>query len=263
MPTPFRARADHPTPATTTPPPGAAASPPLLSRIRLQRNPATRTLAPLLTDGASFGHNAGQRGHHLIWSLFADHPNRRRDFLWTHTGQDSFLTLSARPPVDTHDLFEIDEPKPFTPALKPGQRLRFQLHANPVINRTHPVRRRVVKHDVVTHTLRGYPRAERQMRRNAAIHHSGIEWLIRQGHHNGFAIDADEVEVGNYQRHEVTRTRSAARRGQDEPDRPRYATLDFEGVLRVVDPARLMRAVAQGFGSSRAYGCGLMLLRRT
>ena len=248
--------------AATTPPPGAAASPPLLSRIRLQRNPGTGTLAPLLTGAGRLDHNAGQRGHHLIWSLFADHPNRRRDFLWTRTGQDSFLTLSARPPVDTHDLFEIDEPKPFTPALEPGQRLRFQLHANPVINRTHPVRRRVVKHDVVTHTLRGYPRTERQVRRSAAIHHSGIEWLIRQGHNNGFEIDANEVKVGNYQRHEVTRTRSAARRRQNERDRPRYATLDFEGVLRVVDPARLMRAVAQGFGSSRAYGCGLMLLRR-
>ena len=115
---------------------------------------------------------------------------------------------------------------------------------------------------MVTHTLHSYPRAERQMRRNAAIRHSGIEWLIRQGHHNGFEINAGEVEVGNYQRHEVTRTRSAARRRRDEPGRPRYATLDFEGVLRVVDPARLMQAVAQGFGSSRAYGCGLMLLRR-
>ena len=238
--------------------------PPLLSRIRLQRNPATGTLAPLLTHGASFGHNAGQHGHHLIWSLFADHPDRRRDFLWTRTGRDSFLTLSARPPADTHDLFEIDEPKPFTPALRPGERLRFQLHANPVISRPHPVRRKVVKHDVVTHTLHSYPRTERQARRNAAIRHGGIEWLIRQGHNNGFAIDADEVEVGNYQRHKVTPTRnSAASRTQGQPPhRPRYATLDFEGVLRVVDPARLIRAVAQGFGSARAYGCGLMLLRR-
>ncbi len=246
------------------PPSAHARSTPLLSRIRLRRNPATRTLAPLLTGAAGLGRNAGQRGHHLIWSLFADHPQRRRDFLWTHTGQDSFLTLSARPPVDTHELFEIDEPKPFTPALEPGERLRFRLHANPVISRAHPLRRRVVKHDVVTHTLRDYPRAERQARRSAAIRHGGIEWLIRQGRNNGFAIDADEVEVGNYQRHEVTSTRnSATARTQNQPrHRPRYATLDFEGVLRVVDPARLVEAVAQGFGSSRAYGCGLMLLRR-
>ena len=246
------------------------APPPLLSRIRLQRNAATRALAPLLTGAADPDRNAEQCGHHLIWSLFADHPERRRDFLWTRTGRNSFLTLSARPPVDTHNLFEIDEPKPFTPALKPGERLRFQLHANPVINRPHRVRRRIVKHDVVTHALRDYPASERAARRNAAIRHSGLKWLIRQGEKNGFAIDADEVEVGNYQRHEVTRTRdSAASRTRDQPPppppphRPRYATLDFEGTLRVVDPARLMQAVAQGFGSSRAYGCGLMLLRRT
>jgi CRISPR system Cascade subunit CasE len=42
----------------------------------------------------------------------------------------------------------------------------------------------------------------------------------------------------------------------------RFSTLDFEGVLVVRDPARFIAKVATGFGPQKAFGCGLMLLRR-
>jgi CRISPR system Cascade subunit CasE len=38
--------------------------------------------------------------------------------------------------------------------------------------------------------------------------------------------------------------------------------LDFEGVLEVTDPVRFLAALANGFGRARAFGCGLMLIRR-
>ena len=41
-----------------------------------------------------------------------------------------------------------------------------------------------------------------------------------------------------------------------------YSTLDFEGVLTVSDPDTLLPAIARGFGAAKAYGCGLMLIRR-
>ena len=41
-----------------------------------------------------------------------------------------------------------------------------------------------------------------------------------------------------------------------------YSTLDFEGVLTVSDPDPLLPAIARGFGAAKAYGCGLMLIRR-
>ncbi|MBC7928619.1 MAG: type I-E CRISPR-associated protein Cas6/Cse3/CasE [Bryobacteraceae bacterium] len=36
----------------------------------------------------------------------------------------------------------------------------------------------------------------------------------------------------------------------------------FAGQLRLLEPARFMEVVAQGFGRSRAYGCGLMQIAR-
>ncbi len=51
-----------------------------LSRLALRRDASIAALAPLLIpeDGGA------QTGvaHRLIWSAFADHSDRRRDFLW-------------------------------------------------------------------------------------------------------------------------------------------------------------------------------------
>ena len=41
-----------------------------------------------------------------------------------------------------------------------------------------------------------------------------------------------------------------------------FSVLDFEGVLEVTDPMRFLAALVNGFGRARAFGCGLMLIRR-
>jgi CRISPR system Cascade subunit CasE len=41
-----------------------------------------------------------------------------------------------------------------------------------------------------------------------------------------------------------------------------FGVVDFGGVLKVQDPPRFLVAVASGFGRARAFGCGLMLIRR-
>jgi len=38
--------------------------------------------------------------------------------------------------------------------------------------------------------------------------------------------------------------------------------LDFEGEVSVNDPTRLADAVYRGVGPAKAFGCGLLLLRR-
>jgi CRISPR system Cascade subunit CasE len=41
-----------------------------------------------------------------------------------------------------------------------------------------------------------------------------------------------------------------------------FGVLDISGVLEVHDPDRFLLRLAQGFGRARAFGCGLMLIRR-
>ena len=224
------------------------------SRVRLKRDASVAALAPLLLGETGRGGTAQQPGHHLVWSLFADAPDRKRDFLWRETDTGVFLILSARHPEDRHGLFEIAEPKPFTPALEPGDRLRFSLRANPVIRRRDLSRRRSAKHDVVMDGLRSSPKGDRADHRRVAMQEHGFAWLERQGAKAGFRVRSGEVGVDGYDRHRISRKGSAQSMS--------YSTLDFEGVLTVTDPVPFLPAIARGFGAAKAYGCGLMLIRR-
>lgn len=226
-----------------------------LSRVRLRRDASICALAPLLLGNIGRGGPSRQPGHHLVWSLFADDTDRKRDFLWRdETRAGVFLILSARHPEDRHGLFEIDEPKPFKPALEPGDRLRFSLRANPVVRRRHPSHRRSVKHDVVMDALRSHAKGERAVQRFETIREQGFAWLDRQGTKSGFRIDSADVAVDGYEQHRIARRGSAPAM--------LYSSLDFEGVLTVSDPDMLLPAISQGFGAAKAYGCGLMLIRR-
>ena len=224
------------------------------SRARLRRDASAAALAPLLLGNTGRGGPTRQPGHHLVWSLFADDPNRRRDFLWREMETGVFLILSARQPEDRHDLFEIAEPKPFAPALEAGDRLAFSLRANPVIRRRDPSRSRSVKHDVVMDALRSRSNGDRAAHRLDAVREEGLAWLERQGVRAGFAVRANGVRVDGYVQHRISRKGSGPSM--------LYSTLDFQGVLTVGDPDSLLPAIARGFGAAKAYGCGLMLIRR-
>jgi CRISPR system Cascade subunit CasE len=41
-----------------------------------------------------------------------------------------------------------------------------------------------------------------------------------------------------------------------------FGVLDMSGALEVTDPERFLTKLAQGFGRGKAFGCGLMLIRR-
>ena len=224
-----------------------------LSRASLKRDTSVAALAPLLLRKSGRGGQTGQPGHHLVWSLFADGPDRQRDFLWREMDTGVFLILSARPPEDRHGLFEIAEPKPFTPTLEPGDRLRFSLRANPVVRRRDPARHRSVKHDVVMNALRSHSNGDRAAHRRATVWEQGLAWLERQGGSAGFAFDPKYVRVDGYEQLRVSRKESTAMA---------FSTLDFEGLLTVSDPGAFLSGIARGFGATKAYGCGLMLIRR-
>lgn len=222
-----------------------------LSRARLRRDATVQALLPLLQNGDN---RSRHPGHHLVWSLFADGPDRRRDFLWRETEWGTFLILSARRPVDHHALFDIDAPKPFAPALESGDRLQFSLRVNPVVRRYDPRRGRSVKHDVVMDALRSHPGGERAGHRFDVMRERGFAWLERQADRAGFIVKSDSVRVDSYEQHRVTRKGAASAMS--------FSTLDFDGLLTVSNPDAFLAAVTGGFGAAKAYGCGLMLIRR-
>ncbi|SFU39441.1 CRISPR system Cascade subunit CasE [Methylobacterium sp. 174MFSha1.1] len=261
-----------------------------LSRVRLRHAPDTAALARLLLPEDDDARLAA--GHRLIWSLFADHPDRERDFLWREDGgsawqRTTFLVLSAREPSGG-GLFEV-ESKPFAPDLSVGQVLRFRLRAAPSFSVPSETKgERGVKVDPVWHRLKNHrpPLGEmspddRQALRLTVEREVVGDWLTRQGGQSGFrpVTAPDEAGVarpvltidGDVQRrlpYDAKRLRAMpGRRPRAENPRRRhpavaFTTFDLEGEIVVEDPAKFLAALARGFGRAKAFGCGLMLIRR-
>lgn len=217
-----------------------------LSRLTLSRTPAAAALDALLNPEDK---DARLDAHHrLLWSLFTDGPDRRRDFLWRDEGKGVFLTLSARPP-QANDLFEAPQVQDFAPALAPGDRLAFALRVNATRDRAGAGRV-----DVVMDALHALPPEDRAGARMALAQREGAAWLAGQGARSGFRLI--RVEVGDYATVTLPGYRGT-RKGQ-----PQFGILEMTGLLEVTDPAALVARLGQGFGRAKAFGCGLMLVRR-
>jgi len=218
-----------------------------LSRISLRRDAALNAIASLLVPEES-GARTGVV-HRLIWSAFADMPERQRDFLWREEGAHRWLVLSQRAPEDPHGFFEI-ESKAFDPALAPGDRLAFALRANAVITRKDE-KGRAKRHDVVMERLRAFPPGKRAAERDRLALEAARDWLAAQGIRAGF--DPEAINAFYH-------TEQIPRKGE----RPiELGLLDLEGEISVSDPTAFLPALAAGFGKAKGFGCGLMLIRRT
>lgn len=240
-----------------------------ISRIRLRKDvPASALRAVLMPQGISERLAAA---HRLMWTLFPLDRSAERDFLWREAGDGEFYCLSAREPSDSHGLFEIDAPKIFSPALAKGDRLRFSLRANATVARGgHPATsgsaaKRGKPCDIVMDALRSLDRHLRAQERTRVLVPVARDWLSRQGERHGFVLETrngrsvDEelplpLSVSSYRVLRIDRGRGR------EP--LRAGVLDLEGELTVTDPAALTEAISRGFGRSKAFGCGLMLIQR-
>lgn len=217
-----------------------------LSRLRLSRQPSARALDAILNPT-----EPGLRldaHHRLLWAVFADSADRRRDFLWREERAGEFLTLSARPP-SARDLFEAPDVKDFAPALGPGDRLAFALRVNATRDR-----KGVGRVDVVMDALHALPNGTRAPERMAIAQQEGAAWLARQGDAAGFRLIGVAVE-------DYFVTALPGHRGR-RAGRPQFGILDMTGTLEVTDPPAFLARLAQGFGRAKAFGCGLMLIRR-
>jgi CRISPR system Cascade subunit CasE len=251
------------------------------ARLRTRRGEALASIAPLLLARAAGA--AAANGHRIVWMLFQETPdlggagNWREaadgpGFLWRDEGDGRYLVLSRKRPTDPQGLFDLDEPKEFSPALSAGDRLRFVLRANPVVRidqdetrttakgRVTPKRKKV---DVVMHALRDVPATDwdaksgRAFARDQLVTSTVSGWLDRQGERAGFCRAADApFTAANYTQVQVERSGRGGRRPAG------ISMVDLAGEIVVTDPAAFLAKLPVGFGSAKAFGCGLMLIRR-
>lgn len=222
--------------------------------------------------------------HQWLWQRFFPAPRGTpRDFLFRRLDAGvaaRFHVVSARPPCVDVPGWEVHT-KPYEPRLSAGERLRFELRANPVVSRpgdalldaagvprqrasgrrAGTARQKVIRHDVVMEAKRHLLAARGLVRwqdwqddDKPPLYDLAREacgrWLIKQGVVRGFAIDTDTLQVDAYTQH----------RGKN--DRLRFSSVDFAGELTVLDGTNFGQALARGIGHAKAFGCGLLLVQR-
>ena len=239
------------------------------TRLTLRRDAAA--VAPLIDVLAPMdGGQSMTTAHRLMWSIMPEDVRRRWDraarereaggaFLWREADVGwKFYLLGPRPVTDS-PYFKI-ETKPFEPRLETSDRLAFDLRVNATVARKVgisaeglPIRKRVdVAMDRMVADEREAvgERAARAQRREPAAEAAAREWLDRQGERSGFRVIVSRLAA--YRLEELPRQGNSARIGVS----------DLRGLVEVVDADEFVKRVLKGFGRAKAFGCGLMLIRR-
>lgn len=221
----------------------------LLTKATLRRDLSIDAIRSLLVPRGQ-GARAGA-SHHLVWSLFSDSADRDRDFLWREHAPGEFYLLSEREPIDRHGLFDLLPAKPYAPQLQAGDRLVFELRANATISRSTGAKSRGVRSDVVMHAIHGFRGDARAEARRIAVKHVAAEWFAKQGDRGGFTVG--ELDVRSYEVLQVARSGAAP---------ATFGVLDLTGIVHVQNPTRFLDVLVGGLGRAKAFGCGLMMVRR-
>ena len=311
------------------------------SRIRIRPEIFKGTqLAQVLSDSS-------YNMHRLLWDLFSD--EKQRNFLYREEiaseqlgeqagirGEPIYYVVSSNRPSSENPFFQV-EIKEYQPKLQKGDRLSFELRANPVVtekvDRENPeyylrershrqvanknkLTKKRVRHDIVMDAQRTFltslcaelnlqshlssdPKKQEYKKvllthgglalderltallkddfryserlRQSMQFHSKIEWaikaivddalekwMIRQGERHGFSFAKDDnnqykLQNSAYRWHSIK---------ADKGIKSGFSSVDFLGDLEITDVEKFTKVLFGGIGRAKAFGCGLMLVRR-
>jgi CRISPR system Cascade subunit CasE len=258
------------------------------SRVFLERDGLDRRQLAQIACGDAY------LDHGLVWRLFPG-DGAARDFVFRADrdpdGWPTFLVVSNREPMAVANLLRLDSPKAYAPQLAAGELVQFNLRANPTEATALPLSReelaayntkrqatgrkpkecheRRTFHDVIMAAKKrsGHPLpkeasdAERatlevvgeQAARDWFLKHA-TDWGLEVVHRENLMTEEIEpaLEWNAY------RPRRMHHKGRELA----FSSLDYQGLARVTDPERLLKSLTQGVGRAKAFGCGLLLVRR-
>jgi CRISPR system Cascade subunit CasE len=133
--------------------------------------------------------------------------------------------------------WETKDYKTLLDKLEPGQHWRFRLHANPV---------RTVDGKISALAVDGQKK-----------------WLSERAEKNGFSLATVDFDNETYEAFDVIHRNLL--RFKKRPTDSAFVVLSvatYEGELIVKDAELFKRALCQGIGRAKAYGCGLLTLAK-
>ena len=187
--------------------------------------------------------------HRQLWRIFPGEAKEtrrgaddsRNGFLFRvedyRPGRPARLLVQSRRAPDPTPGVDVVGSREINPRPSPGQRLAFLLTANPI--------------KTIADTERDAKPGKKSDKCRVPLIHEDDQrkWLLRK------LTAGAELEAANVLPHPPFYFRKGNRGGK-------LVTITFEGILRVRDANALARLMENGIGPAKAFGCGLLLVRR-
>lgn len=229
------------------------------SKITLRESAPISTLRTLMHDGYA--------PHKTVWQLLSHSPEQKRNFLFRYdiepqSGLPRFYVVSEQEAHDTSGLWNI-EPKPYLQPQEPnkslfaiGDTFRFSMRINPTFDKSDRTKKQKTRYDLIMHMRHQMTKNEHGQREEPHAmteHRACKEWLERRQNLGFEVVQPDEtlmVEQYDQLRFKHNNTTTIMSR------------VDMSGILRVTDVAKFQDNLTKGVGHGKAFGCGLLLIRR-
>lgn len=214
--------------------------------------------------------------HQWLWKFLTAEPGTERGFLFRRRdGEGSmpgFYVVSSRKPRSFSEAWQV-RCQDYDPQLREGQRLSFELRANPVV--THAVNGKSRRDDVVMNEKKrllaehgfkcwaDWPdKDEAKPALYELVQQSCLPWLERRAEQAGFRLPTRELPDDDGVRLiKDIRADGYAQHRSGHKD-IRFSTVDFTGELEISDAKAFRKTLFEGIGHAKAFGCGLLLVRR-
>lgn len=200
--------------------------------------------------------------HQWLWRCFQAPEGSPRDFLFrrfeTADGLPGFYAVSARAPQSPDTAWQVDS-RPYAPELEAGDRLAFELRANPTVRHGRDDGKSK-RHDVVMEAKKKLL-AERGLQRwadwtgadkpslAALAEQACGHWLTQRAARLGFELLSCHANA-------------PIQHGERRSRELQLTTVELRGELRVTDAEAFVHTLFNGIGSAKGMGCGLLLVRR-
>jgi CRISPR system Cascade subunit CasE len=202
--------------------------------------------------------------HVVLWKIMSGGRTMNRSFTYrleSETSGPFFYVVSEQPPADDLGAWSIST-RAYEPVLREEEHYSFVLRANPV-RTPHNHERQRKRHDIILdarHKLReaGIPRSQWPTNMQLA-QEQGFLWLQQRAESCGFSIatsgeGAPIALVESYSQQKFFKKKGTTP--------VTLSVLDFRGILKVTNPILFREKLFNGIGRGKAFGCGLMLIRR-
>lgn len=234
-------------------------NPLFFSRITLRDSAPISALRALMHDGYA--------PHKTLWQLLSYSPDQKRNFLFRfdiepRSGLPRFYVVSEQKAHDTSGLWNIEPksylqpPEPNKPLFALGDMFRFSLRVNPTFDKSDRTKKQKTRYDLIMHLRHQMTKNEHGQREEphaVTEHRACKEWLERRQNLGFEVVSPDEtLMVEQYDQ----------LRFKHKNNTTIMSRVDISGLLKVTDVAKFQDNLIKGIGHGKAFGCGLLLIRR-